>query len=1111
MSTHLNEPTADEREALWTQFLARWPLERLSEMTLLQYNQAGDDDHFCRWLEKHTEALGSIWGGSSLKFGIYSRSGTASKEPSAQKGVLQDVHYGWYAKYGATPDEAFAKVRQLIVHAAQAARAGRLDEVESIDLWPIFRRKIAFLYQDRQDPCLLPIYLRPMLQLAWQGDTDAPQDAASLYRGIMAQRGNRGLMAFYQDLLVNIKAARAQQATAQASEVLSHFAAVPDLANRLQAAGQAEAFCRLALALNEAGLDWWITGTQAMHAGRTDDPKVWQTAVALELECTAQGLRGRLNTPGDGTPPPAWQMLDSTLAEHWAEQAAADGRVPELSGREACWPDDYNQSSTTLSVLLSGGAVRNGYIKVPKLQALFPVHVIAADEKATSGTFQLILPNGAQVETCLLANRGRIKARFNGLFNQLGVQEGDRALIQKEADGIYRLLINATPHEAAASALPTSTPTRGSSMSSEPLNQILYGPPGTGKTYGTIEQSLRILDPAFWAAQLALADPVARREAMKYRFDALRDAGRIQFVTFHQSFSYEDFVEGLRAFADDETGQVRYEVVDGVFKSLCLTASVKVGLPSNEGRQSDASIDLSGRRIWKMSLGNTQGDDAAIYDECIENGLALLGYGSGLDFTGCKSRSEIVERLRQGGRTINAPQNDYEVTAVSTFVNRIKPRDLLVVTDGNFKFRAIGEVTGDSAFRPHGDYDDGYSMMRPVKWLRTWTPSLPHTELMNNQFSQMTLYELRPGAIDLGKLQALLGVTHGSQTVGPLQPGVVEGGGYTVLNVSEEMVELTKPNGNRLAFARNLLQTLVDGVVDGSITIDDIRAKQAVDKLEGKGLEPYLVNGYANVLAPLVERMLGVAASGFDVKAKGGSSTSDARVLIIDEINRGNVSRIFGELITLIEPSKRQGRPEELSTTLPYSRKSFSVPSNVYILGTMNTADRSLASLDIALRRRFAFIEVPPQPELLSDVVIANRVNVADLLAIVNQRVEALLDRDHLIGHACFMPLVAEPSLPKLSEVFRRQVLPLLQEYFFEDWQRIQWVLNDHRKPKALQFVRQSAVKVADLFGANVQVSARPLWEINEAAFDNIEAYVGVISSPASSTEEVGAPAEDAQ
>lgn len=162
--------------------------------------------------------------------------------------------------------------------------------------------------------------------------------------------------------------------------------------------------------------------------------------------------------------------------------------------------------------------------------------------------------------------------------------------------------------------------------------------------------------------------------------------------------------------------------------------------------------------------------------------------------------------------------------------------------------------------------------------------------------------------------------------------------------------------------------------------------------------------------------------------------------MIIDEINRGNISRIFGELITLIEPSKRAGAIEELSTTLPYSKKLFSVPDNLYLIGTMNTADRSLAGLDIALRRRFTFVEMPPKPELLADTNI-DGVNIGRLLEVMNERIEVLLDRDHCLGHAYFMPLKQEQTLDKLATIFKPDH-PLLQEYFFEDWERINWVLN---------------------------------------------------------------------
>ncbi|EAI3897028.1 endonuclease [Campylobacter lari] len=161
-------------------------------------------------------------------------------------------------------------------------------------------------------------------------------------------------------------------------------------------------------------------------------------------------------------------------------------------------------------------------------------------------------------------------------------------------------------------------------------------------------------------------------------------------------------------------------------------------------------------------------------------------------------------------------------------------------------------------------------------------------------------------------------------------------------------------------------------------------------------------------------------------------------IIIIDEINRGNVSKIFGELITLIEPSKRIGESEGLKVTLPYSGEKFGVPKNVYIVGTMNTADRSITSLDTALRRRFEFVEMMPDAEELEKSKYKD-VNLKKLLEAINTRIEYLLDREKTIGHAFF---IGVENLNNLKNVFQNKIIPLLQEYFYNDYALIDAVLN---------------------------------------------------------------------
>jgi len=479
-----------------------------------------------------------------------------------------------------------------------------------------------------------------------------------------------------------------------------------------------------------------------------------------------------------------------------------------------------------------------------------------------------------------------------------------------------------------------------------PLNIILYGPPGTGKTYATKQLAVEI------------CDGFAQRERKDVldRYNTLCQQNRVEFVTFHQSFSYEDFVEGLRPTINEDAvnAGVEYECRPGVFKRICITA--EAAMSSNISAKD--GVQLGSRRLFKMSLGDIRlPEEAYLYSECMENGCVLLGYGESLDYTGCKTSEDIASKLR--GVNPDIKLNDYNIRSVYCLIAEIKVGDLILVSDGISKYRAIGEVTGEYEYVDRQGKDT-YCQKRAVKWIRQYQESQPIDLIFGKRFSPMTIYLMDQSSIKRPALEAAL--------------------------APREM-----------------------------------------------------------------------------------ESDAENHVLVIDEINRANISKVLGELISLLEPDKRLGAEEELRVKLPYSQKEFGVPKNLYVIGTMNTADRSIALLDTALRRRFDFREIGPDYSVLKGaggghIPDGNGgvVNLRYVLMIINDRLEFLLGRDQRIGHAY---LTGVYTLEDLNCRFTQQIIPLLQEYFYEDWAGIAKVLA---VPKGVMpFMEKNIVAATDLFGSS--------------------------------------------
>ncbi len=497
--------------------------------------------------------------------------------------------------------------------------------------------------------------------------------------------------------------------------------------------------------------------------------------------------------------------------------------------------------------------------------------------------------------------------------------------------------VPADPHKAAD---PSEIPEKP--MSIPPENLILYGPPGTGKTYDTATEAVRLC-----------GEPVPKdRAQLMATYQRLLAARRIAFVTFHQSMSYEEFVEGLRPETPGAEGQeldtddfdaagFRLKVEDGIFKRTCEQARLDPGEDSGN-RQLDRT-----RPIFKVALGRRFQEEEQIKD-ALDADEIRHGWSGQIDWSDDRfdDWAEIKTELEsRAGKEISGYAG--ELVCTYSFRSDMQVGDYVAVSDGRDRLRAFGTIESDYFFEADTEH---HPHRRRVQWLWRDDNGTERARFYPNGFRQHTVYKLNGALVDWDGLEE-----------------VVFG-------------------------------------VDRSIPAESARP----------------------------------------------------HVLIIDEINRANISKVFGELITLLEPDKRLRAENEIRLTLPYSKRLFGVPANLHVIGTMNTADRSIALLDTALRRRFTFREMMPNASVLEESAQKCGVDLPRLLSTINERIEYLYDREHQIGHAYF---TACSSRADVDEVMRHKVIPLLAEYFFEDWAKIAAVLGDletHEGPISGGFLNRS-------------------------------------------------------
>lgn len=475
----------------------------------------------------------------------------------------------------------------------------------------------------------------------------------------------------------------------------------------------------------------------------------------------------------------------------------------------------------------------------------------------------------------------------------------------------------ASQAEAATVTEELSTPARPAT------NLILYGPPGTGKTFHTATEAVRLCGEKV---------PHDRAELMQVYQKLLSD-GRIEFVTFHQSMSYEEFVEGLRPTTEDDakggprspdqgTG-FRLEPHDGVFKRICERARLAPGIDGDR-----RGLDRQ-RNLFKLSLIGTDWRDQL--QSALTERRIFWGFGAGVDWTA--PEFEDFEAIKQRWRE-SEPEKDgrsADISGTWYFRGAVDVGDYVLLSVGKNRIVGLAEVLSDYERDPGKVREHS----RRVRWIWHDADGAERSAFYPESFSAFQpMYQLAADRVDWDAL---------------------------------------------------------DTIVFGATPPDAYQASRHY-------------------------------------------------VLIIDEINRANISKVFGELITLLEADKRLGADNEIRLTLPYSKRPFGVPENLHVIGTMNTADRSIALLDTALRRRFTFREMMPDASVLGEAGQKCGIDLPSLLARINERIEYLYDREHQIGHAYFTVC---RSRADVNEVMRHKVIPLLAEYFFEDWAKIAVVLGD--------------------------------------------------------------------
>lgn len=542
------------------------------------------------------------------------------------------------------------------------------------------------------------------------------------------------------------------------------------------------------------------------------------------------------------------------------------------------------------------------------------------------------------------------------------------------------------------------------------LNQILYGPPGTGKTYRTIREAVKLVEEE------------VREVSANRRFQELKRTGRIEFITFHQSYSYEDFVEGIRPSIDDD-GDARFACQDGIFKRLAIKATYHC----LEEIPEDAPI-VNFADAWEALCREIRANPKKAFEvkgmqQRYVMSVSSVGHIVGTDDA---TKNELICNKDKARKVFSAtrPHGQVSIQEAGTLVDDTDNAPLLAFVVNLLRERVLGHSEGPT-FAQLWD-----KLLEKIDEDGSFRLQLKSQAYVPKVTARGNIEAYKEG--DLGRLVGNCGRNAAQEVFTKLR---------AMKQVNSGDVHRAMNRGAHWHLLAAVINELKQIEIDWQSDDQDTPAEDAHEL------------SYEEMKTVVLSYHREGEKSGYRLKDQ---AEWPAYVLVIDEINRGNISKILGELITLLEPDKRLGADNCLSVQLPYSQEIFAVPGNLFVIGTMNTADKSIALVDVALRRRFQFEELNPDFSVCKKLPPELRA----VMETLNKRIMLRKDRDHRIGHAYFMDV---DSAEAFDRVMRTRILPLLGEYFYNDWKGLREVLNENGSADGL--IRP--IDGADGFGSN--------------------------------------------